>query len=156
MAAAGARPDNRPGGAYNPNLQTNRSGFGNANEVNTRQGNQQSRIDNGVRNGQLTPGETNNLERRDNSIANQARTDRQNNGGALTPQQQQQINQRQNNVSRSINNDAHNANNYAAAAARNGRTPQGEQHQAQQIRNQDRPRGPEANHGGEREGGHPK
>ncbi len=133
-------------------FQTNRSGFGNANQVNTRQGNQQSRIDNGVRSGQMTPGEANNVERRDNSIANQARTDRQANGGTLTGQERQQINNRQNNVSRSIVNDNHNANNDAAAAARNARTVQGEQHQAQQIHNQDRPRGPEAKGGGE----HPK
>lgn len=153
VGAAGARPNPY----QNPNLQTNRSGFGNANQVNTRQGNQQSRIDNGVRSGQMTPGEANNIERRDNSIANQARTDRQANGGALTQQQQQQINNRQNNVSRSIYNDNHNANNDAAAAARNGRTQQGEQRQAQQIRNQDRPRGPEAPRGGgEREEGHPR
>ena len=125
--------------------------------MNSRQGNQQSRIDNGVRNGQMTPGEANNVERRDNSIANQARTDRQANGGTLNQQQRQQINNRQNNVSRSIYNDDHNANNDAAAAARNGRTAQGEQHQAQQIHNQDRPRGPEANRGGgEHDGGHPR
>ncbi len=103
---------------------TTRDGFGHANEVNTRQGNQQARINNGVRSGQMTPGETRNVENRDTSIRNQAATDRAANGGNLTNNQRAQINQRQNNVSRSINNDNHNGNNDAAAAARQGRTTQ--------------------------------
>ena len=49
-----------------------RDGFGHANEVNARQGNQQARINQGVKSGQLTPGETRNVENRDNSINNQA------------------------------------------------------------------------------------
>ena len=69
----------------------------------------------------MTPGETRNLQNRDASINRQAQTDRQANGGALTGQERQQINQRQNNVSNSINADNHNANNDAAAAARQGR-----------------------------------
>jgi hypothetical protein len=107
-----------------------RDGFGHANEVNGRQGNQQARINQGVRSGQLTPGETRNLQNRDNSIHQQAQADRAANGGSLNQQQRQQINQRQNNVSRSIYNDKHNANNDAAAAARQGRTAQQEQNRA--------------------------
>ena len=122
-----------------PNVANGRDGFGHANEVNARQGNQQQRINNGVRDGQLTPGETRNLENRDTSINRQAQADRTANGGALTQQQRQQINQRQNNVSQSINRDAHNNNNDAAAAARQGRTAQSEQHQAKQTERQDRP-----------------
>jgi hypothetical protein len=124
---------------YNPALQTHRDGFGNANEVNARQGNQQSRISNGVRDGQLTPGETRNLENRDTSINRQAQADRAANGGRLTGQEKQQINQRQNNVSQSINRDNHNANNDAAAAARQNRAPAAVQHQAQRTEHQDRP-----------------
>ncbi len=117
-----------------------RDGFGRGNEVNTRQGNQQQRINQGVRSGQMTPGETRNVENRDSSIQRQAQADRQANGGRLTGQEQQQINQRQNNVSQSINNDRHNANNDAAAAARNNRAPQGEQRQAERTEHNDHPK----------------
>jgi hypothetical protein len=128
----------------NPALATHRDGFGTGNEVNARQGNQQSRINNGVRSGQLTPGETRNLETRDTSINRQAQADRAANGGRLTGQERQQINQRQNNVSQSINRDAHNGNTDAAAAARQGRAPQAEQRQAQRTERQDHP-APKAN-----------
>jgi hypothetical protein len=117
-----------------------RDGFGHANEVNSRQGNQQARITQGVRSGQLTPGETRNVENRDASIHREAQADRAANGGTLTAQERQQINQRQNNVSRSIYNDKHNANNDAAAAARQGRTAQGERREAARTENHDRPR----------------
>ncbi len=50
-----------------------RDGFGHANEVNARQGNQQQRINQGVNSGQMTPGETRNLQNRDASINRQAR-----------------------------------------------------------------------------------
>ena len=117
-----------------------RDGFGHANEVNARQGDQQQRINQGVRSGQMTPGETRNVENRDSSIQRQAQADRQANGGRLTGQERQQINQRQNNVSQSINNDKHNANNDAAAAARNNRPAQGEQRQAQRTEHNDHPK----------------
>ena len=129
----------RPGmAAQGPNA--GRDGFGHANEVNARQGDQQQRINQGVRSGQMTPGETRNVENRDSSIQRQAQADRQANGGRLTGQEKQQINQRQNNVSQSINNDKHNANNDAAAAARNNRAPQGEQRQAQHVEHNERPK----------------
>jgi hypothetical protein len=72
--------------------------------------NQQQRVAQGVRSGQMTAGETRNVENREASIHNQAANDRAANGGHLDQQQRQQINQRQNNVSRSINEDKHNAN----------------------------------------------
>ncbi len=139
--AAFQRPGQTAGAvpARGANLQTGRDGFGHANEVNTRQGNQQSRINQGVNNGQLTPGETRNLQNRDTSIHNQAQADRRANGGALTGQERQQINQRQNNVSQSINADRHNANNDAAAAARQGRAAGGEQRQAQHVEQRQAP-----------------
>ena len=121
-------------------LNTNRDGFGTRNQVNTRQGNQQSRINNGVQSGQMTPGEARNVENRDSSINRQAAADRAANGGNLTNNQKAQINQRQNNVSNAINRDNHNANNDAAAAARNGRSQQSEQHQAQHVENHQAPR----------------
>jgi hypothetical protein len=117
-----------------------RDGFGHANEVNTRPGNQQARINAGVNSGQLTPGETRNLENRDSSINRQARADRAANGGTLTGQEKAQINQRQNNVSNAINRDDHNANNDRAAAARNGAAPRQEKQQAQHVEKNNSPR----------------
>ena len=73
-----------------------------------RAANQQQRIGNGVRSGQLTAGETRNLENREAGINHQAAADRGANGGQLTPQEHQQINQRQNNVSHAINQEKHN------------------------------------------------
>lgn len=115
-----------------------RDGFGHANEVNSRQGNQQQRISQGVRSGQMTPGETRNVENRDASINREARAARAANGGHLTAGERSQINRRQNNVSRSIYYDKHNANN-DAAAARHGRTAQRERRRAKHARNRHRP-----------------
>jgi hypothetical protein len=77
--------------------------------VGERANNQQQRIAQGVRSGQMTAGETRNVEGRDASINHQVATDRAANGGKLTGQEKQQVNQRQNNVSKSINQDKHNA-----------------------------------------------
>jgi len=70
--------------------------------------NQQDRIGQGVRSGQMTAHETRNVEGREASINRQVRNDREANGGRLTQQERQQVNRRQNNVSRSIHNDKHN------------------------------------------------
>lgn len=78
--------------------------------VNGRRYNQQGRIANGVSSGQLTAGETKNLEGREANLNGQIHNDRAANGGTLTPQERQQVNQRQNNLSQSIYNDKHNAN----------------------------------------------
>lgn len=88
-----------------------------------RAANQQARIGQGVHSGQLTGGETRNLENREASIHNQAAADRAANGGHLTAQEHEQINQRQNNVSRSINEDKHNANTQAHPHAEGGGHP---------------------------------
>jgi hypothetical protein len=137
--AAFSRPGSTAGAVAARGAAGTRDGFGDRNEVNTRQGNQQSRINSGVRSGQLTPGETNNLENRDSSIKSQAQADRTANGGRLTGQEKAQINQRQNNVSNSINRDDHNANNDRAAAARNGTTAHQEKQQAKQTEKKDAP-----------------
>jgi len=133
------QPTARQEAFRNQATQNARDGFGHGNEVNSREGNQQQRINQGVRSGQLTPGETRNVENRDSSINREAQADRAANGGHLTGQERQQINQRQNNVSRSIYNDKHNANNDAAAGARNGRTAQSEKRQAKRTENRDKP-----------------
>jgi hypothetical protein len=137
--AAFSRPGSTAGAVPSRGAAVNRDGFGHANEVNTRQGNQQARINSGVRSGQLTPGETQNLENRDTSINRQAQADRAANGGHLTGQERAQINQRQNNVSNSIARDDRNANNDRAAAARNGVTPHQEKQQAQRVEKRDSP-----------------
>jgi len=77
--------------------------------VGERAENQQQRIGQGVRSGQLTAGETRNVEDREASINHQVATDRADNGGRLTGQERAQVNQRQNNVSKSIYKDKHNA-----------------------------------------------
>jgi hypothetical protein len=138
--AAFSRPGTTAGAVRSIGAPASRDGFGHANEVNTRQGNQQSRINSGVNSGQLTPGETRNLENRDSSINHQAQADRAANGGHLTGQEKAQINQRQNNVSNSINRDDHNANNDHAAAARNGAAPHQEKQQAQHVEKKNAPR----------------
>ena len=76
--------------------------------VNGRRYNQQGRIANGMRSGQLTAGESKNLENREAGLNQEIHNDRQANDGRLTQQERQQVNQQQNNLSRSIYNDKHN------------------------------------------------
>jgi hypothetical protein len=78
--------------------------------VNGRRYNQQGRIANGISSGQLTPGETKNLENREAGLNKEIHNDRAANGGTLTPQERAKVNQQQNNLSKSIYNDKHNAN----------------------------------------------
>ena len=73
-----------------------------------RQENQQDRIAQGVASGQLTAGETANLEHKESKLNREVRTDRKANGGSLTPQERQQINRQQNHLSRNIYRDKHN------------------------------------------------
>jgi hypothetical protein len=86
--------------------------------VGVRANNQQQRIAQGVRSGQMTAGETRNVEGREASINHQAAADRAANGGKLTPAERQQVNQRQNNTSKSIYQDKHNANTQPKAEER--------------------------------------
>ena len=75
-----------------------------------RKENQQDRIANGVKSGQLTPGETANLEKKEAAINKETSADRAANGGKLTPAEKAQVNQQQNKLSKQIYNDKHNAN----------------------------------------------
>ena len=75
-----------------------------------RKENQQDRIANGIKSGQLTPGETANLEKKEAAINKETRTDRAANGGKLTSAEKAQVNQQQNQVSKQIYADKHNAN----------------------------------------------
>jgi metal-dependent amidase/aminoacylase/carboxypeptidase family protein len=81
----------------------------NAQEIKARQENQQDRIAQGVRSGQLTAGETANLEHKEAGLNREIRHDRKQNGGNLTNKEKRQINRQQNQLSRQIYNKKHNA-----------------------------------------------
>ena len=78
-------------------------------QVNTRKDNQQDRIAQGVGSGQLTAGETANLEKREAAINQEVHVDRTLNGGKLTPAERRTVNQQQNRMSNQIYADKHNA-----------------------------------------------
>jgi len=75
-----------------------------------RKENQQDRIAQGVKSGQLTSGETANLETKEAAINGETKADRAANGGKLTAAEKKQINGQQNQVSKQIYKDKHNAN----------------------------------------------
>jgi hypothetical protein len=77
-------------------------------EVGKRAENQQDRIAQGVKSGQLTAGETAHLEKNEAKINKEVRNDRAANGGKLTGQEKQQVNRQQNKMSRQIYRDKHN------------------------------------------------
>jgi hypothetical protein len=83
---------------------------GQAYHPNEREANQDQRIANGLRSGQMTSGEAARAERTQSRIDNQVHNDRAANGGKLTNQERQQVNREQNNASRQIYNEKHNAN----------------------------------------------
>ena len=82
--------------------------FGN-NKVGQRRENQQARIAQGVKSGQLTPAETAKLEKQQRTIHKQVAADRKANGGTLTASEKKQINRDQNQASRNIYRKKHNA-----------------------------------------------
>ena len=94
-----------------------------------RKENQQDRIANGVRSGQLTAGETSKLETKEAAINGETRADRAANGGKLTSAEKQQINTQQNQLSKQIYNDKHNAN-----TAQYGNNKVGQRRENQQDR----------------------
>jgi hypothetical protein len=75
-----------------------------------RKENQQDRIANGVKSGQLTAGETAKLETKEAAINGETKADRAANGGKLTAAEKAKINKQQNNLSKQIYKDKHNAN----------------------------------------------
>ena len=78
-------------------------------EINARKENQQDRIAQGVKSGQLTAGETRHLEAREVHINRQERRMRAADGGHLTAADRAKINREQNRTSRAIYRDKHNA-----------------------------------------------
>ena len=98
--------------------QTNTSGAGagqvdpghpRVNQVNRRETNQQNRIANGVKNGQLTPGQTARLERGEQRLQNNEKKDMAADNGHLTKQDQRQLNREANHMSKRIYKDKHSA-----------------------------------------------
>ena len=77
-------------------------------EVGKRAENQQDRIAQGIKSGQLTAGEAAHLESNEAKINQEVRNDRAANGGKLTPQEKAQVNRQQNRMSRQIHRDRHN------------------------------------------------
>ena len=94
-----------------------------------RKENQQDRVANGVKSGQLTAGETANLETKEAAINGETRADRAANGGKLTAAEKQQVNRQQNQLSKQIYNDKHNAN-----TAQYGNNKVGQRRENQQDR----------------------
>jgi len=92
---------------YDDKHNANSVHFGNG-EVGQRRENQQDRIAQGIRSGQLTAGETSRLENREQGINQQIRADRQANGGKLTAGEKAQMNRQQNRASRVIYRNKHN------------------------------------------------
>jgi hypothetical protein len=77
-------------------------------EVGKRAENQQDRIAQGIKSGQLTAGEASHLENKEAGINHEVAADRAANGGKLTGQEKAQVNRQQNNVSKQIYKDKHN------------------------------------------------
>ena len=77
-------------------------------EVGKRAENQQDRIGQGIKSGQLTAGEAAHLEKNEANINREVRNDRRANGGKLTPQERKQVNRQQNKLSGQIYRDKHN------------------------------------------------
>ena len=94
---------------YNDKHNANTAHYGN-NQVGQRKENQQDRIAQGVKSGQLTASETAKLENQQKAINQQTKADRQANGGKLTPGEKQQVNKEQNAASKNIYNKKHNEN----------------------------------------------
>src|SRR5205823_6527446 len=77
--------------------------------INQRKENQQDRIANGVQSGELTAGETANIEHREAAINKEVHNDRAANGGTLTSAERRQVNRQENRTSRAIYRKKHNA-----------------------------------------------
>lgn len=91
---------------YNDKHNATTAHYGN-NLVGQRRQNQQDRIAQGIRSGNLKAGQTARLENREQGINQRVSADRQANGGRLTPQERGQINRAQNRTSRAIYRNKH-------------------------------------------------
>jgi hypothetical protein len=80
------------------------------NQVNQREQNQQDRIANGVKNDNLKPGQTANLERGQQRLENNEKADMAKDNGHLTKANQKQLNKEANHQSEKIYKDKHSDN----------------------------------------------
>jgi len=92
---------------YDDKHNANTAHYGN-NEVGQRRENQQDRIAQGIKSGQLTPGESARLERQQRSINHEDASMRAADGGKLTGADKAALNQRQNRASKNIYAKKHN------------------------------------------------
>jgi gas vesicle protein len=76
-------------------------------KIQQRKENQQKRVAQGVKSGQLTPHETARIENNESKINKEVRQDRKANGGNLTNKEKAQVNRQQNRVSKEIYNQKH-------------------------------------------------
>jgi hypothetical protein len=79
------------------------------NQINRRETNQQKRIANGVKNGQLTPTETRRLQRGEKRLQNNEKRLMAKDNGHLTKKDQRQLNREANHMSARIAKDKHDA-----------------------------------------------
>jgi hypothetical protein len=93
---------------YADKHNANTAQYGN-NKVGQRRENQQDRIAQGIKSGQMTAGEAAKAENQQKGINKQVRADRKANGGTLTTGEKKQVNKEQNAASKSIYNKKHNA-----------------------------------------------
>ncbi len=78
--------------------------------INQRKRNQQRRIRQGVKSGELTKGETRRLEKQERAMNQEERDMRKMDNGHLTQQDRKTLNQQQNQMSKKIYRDKHNKN----------------------------------------------
>lgn len=78
-------------------------------DINQRKENQQDRIAQGVKSGQLTSGETSHLEKQESAINKEEHNMRAQDNGHLTKQDRKTLHRQQNQESRRIYRDKHNA-----------------------------------------------
>jgi hypothetical protein len=86
---------------------TNNDGHGGV--VGQRTDNEQDRIQQGVKDGSITPGEASQLRKQDAQLHKEVSNARAHNGGTLTPQERQRANKQMNHMSHEVNRDTHNA-----------------------------------------------
>jgi hypothetical protein len=92
---------------YADKHNANTAHYGNG-EIGQRRENQQDRIAQGIRSGQMTPGEAARTEKKEQGINREVAGMRQANGGKLTKGDRRVVNQQQNQVSKQIYKQKHN------------------------------------------------
>jgi len=92
---------------YQDKHNANVAHYGN-NRIGQRRENQQDRVAQGIRSGQLTPREAANLENKEQGLNREVSGMRQANGGKLSKADKQVVNQQQNKLSKEIYNNKHN------------------------------------------------